>query len=1060
MSNRILLNNDYAPGLVTYGVKGGDGSSGIPGKSFYYTSLNRNIESDYITIKSKIEKNEVLSNNINVSLGDRTYNDGDLILDANGIIYKINFDSSFSDSSLYMMGKINQSEYFAESGITFDENNINKSRIINAGNIYIDYINTQSTSKQDASTYIYNGSIKVNSNNIPFTSFTHINYSDISINNVYPLELYTSGRSQNADLALVYDPMIRSFSLKSESYILLDSPNVLALNNNTIYNNSSLGNVITTNDIPSINLFNSQLNDFTDDMFNVTTASTQMTINYDISKLFKNVTDINTKNIIVNLNINKAYDENDINSLDSHNLQNIVLRNLKIDGPNKITVTNLLESTSYNVFLSLIQNGWEVKLPSKIRTTSDSISPEIMWNTSSMEIDANGGIITLEGSFTLTTEINSINDIEILTQVDGFNTQLEYITITKGSFTPATSDNPIGTFTVDVNCGTNINSFMNTNSRSFSLVARKVGNNNIYSMPINLKQSGNTIMGLFVSKWNIPSADTSIVLPIIFQSRYENEGDSIASIQIDQQKLIIDCEIDWGDGSSTSKIVYDGISNVPNNTSIMSMTSHKYSTPGTYTIKIGGKQLGGWSFRERPNSAQNIVAVTDWSLNISYIRGMFDGCKLLTEVPAQNINVIFKSGNKDIVPSASFMFNGCTNLLKNNFDNLFTDAIFNKILYGSYMFQSSGISLSYTNLTRFLGKFSNILYTNSMFQYCNNIRIENYINLPDLIPRNSPLLVSIESMYSGCSYIKGTLYFGYDGKGGSTFQIGYGKNVDASTKKYRLKSAKWFFSNTGVKGNISAPLFVDCNSLETCEGMFTWTAINSINESPWENCFAMWNTGYMFYACTNLTNVSNKLFTGTMGNRYGILSRTKNGTNYIQIPFADAATAVDASINAKNLEISPKGPWPKNSYTYTGSSVSQVCNTRKMFCYCENLTNVDDNLIKDMPSLARTVIFERNSMDPYHNDGETIDNTYHGEIDNMFAGCTALKNIPITTTGTGLGLWGYPYWELNKQDSRYCGIFTPEGAGDYMSPSVFAGSSNLTNYGSIPNAWKSVIWYT
>ena len=83
-----LLNNQFAPGIATYGIDGKDGKPGPAGTSFYFTSYSLEDKQQADQCIVKINRNMVLSEFVDKKL-DREYAIGDLVLDAVGRIYKI-----------------------------------------------------------------------------------------------------------------------------------------------------------------------------------------------------------------------------------------------------------------------------------------------------------------------------------------------------------------------------------------------------------------------------------------------------------------------------------------------------------------------------------------------------------------------------------------------------------------------------------------------------------------------------------------------------------------------------------------------------------------------------------------------------------------------------------------------------------------------------------------------------------------------------------------------------------------------------------------------------------
>lgn len=83
-----LLNNQFAPGIATYGIDGKDGKTGPSGTSFYFTSYSLEDKIQRENAIVKINRNMVLSEFVESGLG-RQYAIGDLVLDSVGKIFKI-----------------------------------------------------------------------------------------------------------------------------------------------------------------------------------------------------------------------------------------------------------------------------------------------------------------------------------------------------------------------------------------------------------------------------------------------------------------------------------------------------------------------------------------------------------------------------------------------------------------------------------------------------------------------------------------------------------------------------------------------------------------------------------------------------------------------------------------------------------------------------------------------------------------------------------------------------------------------------------------------------------
>lgn len=1013
MNNFLNNNNLYAPGLATYGVKGNDGSIGIPGKSIYYTSFDKNIEEDLNTLKLKIQNNEVLSNNINSSLGDRTYQNGDLILDSNGIIYELSIENS--NINFIELGRLNQNEFFYLSGVSY----LQKERVINNFGIAVDYINTSSKNISDVSSYIYNGNINYNNVNIPYINFPHINYSDIQQNGYIPFELYTTGNT-GSELSLVYDTVNNSFNYISNANLVLSaSDNIYVNNNKMIYDQNNLGSVLTTNDIRSINLFNSQLNNLTDEIFNVSNSNTVLTITYNLSKLFKN-SNIDINSIIINLHINNVYTNED--QLDFTNLNDIIIRNLNYsESDTSVVINNLQPNRKYVIYLSIIQNGWEINLTPKEIDTQYNVAPEIKWENNSINIGADASVFTLNATFTISANINSISDISLVEQINGITTDVQYLDASITSFNAASEDGITpGSIQVSVNIDSNENKLENTNSRTCSIFIKK-NDNTLTSNGLTINQNGNTVSGVFSTTWNLTTHydyPLTVQLPFVSKIYDENSDDPIF--------LDFNCVIDWGDGTEPTVCVFEPDGSDPNEEMDRNMYRHTYEKTGTYIIKIGG-HIGGWSYMEYTYghslySERNLLinshllqSVNEWTIEdgINYVEGMFYNCSNLNSLPNTPLKINFKSNNK----SVKYMFYYCilTNSM-NNINNIFEDSLLNSIINAEYLFSNAGINISYDNLVTFISKLTNVEYCNGMFDNAYNLYVTNNFKLSDIIPP-SKNLIDISRMYAYTKKFKGGMQNGY-----------YISNYS------KLKTAAALFSNSNITGSIGT-MFNNCSSLEECsELLYYCRNITEITQSLWIACQAVIDVQSLCGFCSSLTSVTSNLFDGTKCNinlpPLSTEASSTTPTNKIVIPYDNEtpSTSLDPTL------VTP---------------VSQICNCYAMFNCCTNLKTCSIDL-SNMPYLGRTCAIYRTNNDPYYGKESA---EISGDIHNMFNLCTSLTTMPIIIqtiiSGSRPLRNTYYMWEFRNYSNNYCEMFTSS-----FNALVFYGCGSLSNYSSIPAGWK------
>lgn len=110
-----ILNNNYAPGIATYGIDGKTGDRGDTGTSIYFTTYNLeyNAENELAEVMVKINQNKILSSYTDRYLG-RTYEIGDIIIDSSGFLYKIVTRNGAFDLQYISQIKIDDSADFFE----------------------------------------------------------------------------------------------------------------------------------------------------------------------------------------------------------------------------------------------------------------------------------------------------------------------------------------------------------------------------------------------------------------------------------------------------------------------------------------------------------------------------------------------------------------------------------------------------------------------------------------------------------------------------------------------------------------------------------------------------------------------------------------------------------------------------------------------------------------------------------------------------------------------------------------------------------------------------------
>ena len=111
-----LLNNQFAPGIATYGIDGKNGKAGQPGSSFYFTSYSLEDKTQQDNAIVKINRSMILSEFVDLPLG-RDYEIGDLIIDSVGKIYRlVQKNGQFAFDYVTDIVGMTDNEFFKSSG--------------------------------------------------------------------------------------------------------------------------------------------------------------------------------------------------------------------------------------------------------------------------------------------------------------------------------------------------------------------------------------------------------------------------------------------------------------------------------------------------------------------------------------------------------------------------------------------------------------------------------------------------------------------------------------------------------------------------------------------------------------------------------------------------------------------------------------------------------------------------------------------------------------------------------------------------------------------------------
>ncbi|NJO91436.1 MAG: hypothetical protein HC831_22590, partial [Chloroflexia bacterium] len=191
------MNNkfSFSPGLPGYGTQGTDGSAGLQGLGFTFSIYNG--LTDSVVINSRIFNNQDLLSSGNPLPDGRIYQEGDLFIDTNGRVFRIDPNGGLTYNRYEDTGeKIGGTSEFEEgvstitSGFTRFYNDYSGEK-----KIYDDvYTNNSVADYTSIPSTLYIDNLK---------DFGKIYYSDLAINSYIPFQAWTSGSSDENAIGLV-----------------------------------------------------------------------------------------------------------------------------------------------------------------------------------------------------------------------------------------------------------------------------------------------------------------------------------------------------------------------------------------------------------------------------------------------------------------------------------------------------------------------------------------------------------------------------------------------------------------------------------------------------------------------------------------------------------------------------------------------------------------------------------------------------------------------------------------------------------------------------------------
>jgi hypothetical protein len=360
---------EYSPGLIGYGAKGADGSSGLQGLAIYFTDYNP--LSDRITLKSAIENNEVLWSTAIPGTklpGERKYAINDLTVDSRGFVYRIT--DSVNGDYINTGMSLNKSSFF-QLGTESD-------------NGFSRYFNKLDTSLRYIIDNVFTDSLGINYILSPSKiygiapkNFARIEYSNVDASYYNAFSLYSSGENVNSDdhksLAIVEEIASNKFHIGN-----IDSSNLfrdvdLILDVSSLRYTREIGNQFNKNTIVGTVLTNAEKNPNTlfDNSFTSLPASfscisapTHVTINWVLS-------DFCSDPCSGILYFYKKEDASGNYTMDPSMLRPLVFHN--VDPVGNITISALTLNQTYEYFMSVCKNGWERNSKIQPIATTDTL---------------------------------------------------------------------------------------------------------------------------------------------------------------------------------------------------------------------------------------------------------------------------------------------------------------------------------------------------------------------------------------------------------------------------------------------------------------------------------------------------------------------------------------------------------------------------------------------------------------------------------------------------------------------------------------------------------------
>jgi hypothetical protein len=444
----------YSGGLLGYGAKGADGSSGLQGLAIYFTDFNP--FSDIIPIRNAIGNSEVLWSAAAPGTklpGGRNYSEGDLIIDPRGFVYRITSPTAGDYINTGMT--LSKSTFFTDSPWF--------SQTLNGFNRYFN--------KNDSPKFIIDNVITditaINYSSSPSKiygvtpkNFARIEYSNISDVSYNAFSIYSSGQNVITDdhksLAIVKKTDSNEFHIGNINNSNICRDVDLILDVSSLKFAREIGNRFNNNTIPGTVLTNSEKNSNSlfSDFFITSPASfigvaapTYVTLNWNLSDFTSGNYDPSISGILY---FYKKENASGTYNLDASIWRPLTFHNLGNTG--SLIVSSLTLGQTYEYYVSICKNGWERNSLIRQITTSNTPSIFTIINPSppSLNANSNGAFIpSLSFKYNVMVTTNSFTGWN-MTDIPMPNWITTRVTGSPDPGTPFSGAITSGTFTFDI----------------------------------------------------------------------------------------------------------------------------------------------------------------------------------------------------------------------------------------------------------------------------------------------------------------------------------------------------------------------------------------------------------------------------------------------------------------------------------------------------------------------------------------------------------------------------------------------------------------------------------